>query len=252
MSFWTRPLFGKRRVETPAGAVAIRCARIREGGSYESVRAAIAGYVVGSILFVGEISGAVEWQLSSARAGLPWKERLRVLFQQTQPWEAALTLVLVTAWLWSMPWFLRKLFDRRVGALTKERLARLRRHRRGLTRFLIWYGAVVVLATVVALLLGAGSAACFLPAKYCAACGGATVAVGVVGRTGSRLVCARCGYPMSTWHGAPERCPECGRDWRMPWGARFGERAVRWNWVSIGAGMIGASLALSVVAARWG
>ena len=91
-----------------------------------------------------------------------------------------------------------------------------------------------------------------LAAFVTATLGVTLVGGGLFGRRGVRLVCARCDYPMVTWRGASERCPECGSHWKRPWGARFGERAVRWRWVLTGAALLAASACLMLVVGVWG
>lgn len=40
----------------------------------------------------------------------------------------------------------------------------------------------------------------------------------------NRVVCKKCDYPISSYRGAGDKCPECGGLWKKPWALRFGTR----------------------------
>lgn len=248
MSIWTKPIFGKPRIGTPLGDVGIRCARMRAAG-FESVFGISVGYLLGAYLFLGELvlvfvpmwsSGT----LTPAQAILPFLKHLN--------WhDIVVPLVLIGLMLWALPPVARWLFDKRASRLTREAQIKLRKARKQVRWF--WGGMGLLLGTsvVAVCLLGRWQVGLLLMAKYAASVGGAIIGFSLRGRRGVRLVCAHCDYPMVTWRGAAPRCPECGRHWHKPWGARLGERTVLWGWTWTGAGLLLLSLLLvAIVGAR--
>ncbi len=137
----------------------------------------------------------------------------------------------------------RLMFERKASSISLEQVARSRRLRRGSRK--MWIALWVFLSLLVVATIASSSweSACLMSSKICIQAGLMTVAFGVTGRIGSRVVCARCNYAMGTWRGSSDRCPECGQDWKRPWNAALGVRRVHWPTVLIGVGFLSTAAA---------
>lgn len=54
----------------------------------------------------------------------------------------------------------------------------------------------------------------------------------------NRVVCKKCDYPISSYRGAGDQCPECGAFWKKPWALRFGARQPWVPLVPVGIGLL--------------
>lgn len=259
MALWTRPIFGKTPDPTPASAVAVRCARIRNAAMFRALPVFNLGVWAGLMILSAEFLLMGQLAVSPflragpvATPGTPTRgsfllEEIKTL--QIWTWLGGAAVLAILSW--GGPLLMRWQFDRKAAKRTREKCRQERTARRA-SKWIIGAGAIVV----VALLGFAGfmhwQLACFGGAVIGAKFGTPIMAWGLVGRHGAKLVCARCDYPMGTWRGAGACCPECGNPWRETWRARFGVRAVDWNWVAVGGGMLVASALLMAAVGKWG
>lgn len=212
MSLWNRDIFGRTIDKTPASPVTKRVLRMHALRMFEVGRAML---VLPALM---TLFGSVI-QLDS---------RTMEDYQNDLIRDIGSILLLGIAWV-ALPWLGKKYTDRIVIPSYTRAMARgARRGRRHVRRF------VVAILLISAMLGGAASALDPQTSVWLvvlvAACMMLMVASVyffffciIAGRqVGTRLACARCGYPMRTWRGASDRCPECGSEWRMPWKARLG------------------------------
>lgn len=233
-----------------ASEVRVQCARIRTAGALDAFPCILAGYLLGGAVFFAEIVVPSGFALRSA-GGNPGVDFLDFI-KGLDPVVLMAAVVSLVAVVWLAPRVNRRRFDRRAAVLTRARLARQRRARRRVPWIIVGVGVLFITAMTAVAFLVAWQPAAISAAKLAATGGSSVVALGLFGRRGARLVCAKCDYPMGTWRGAPEQCPECGCSWRKPWGARFGQRGVRWKLVLGGAALLVTSALLMAVFWVWG
>lgn len=142
----------------------------------------------------------------------------------------------------------RIMTDLRLRRITAPRLRAEIRSQRRLRSFSRWVVWIMLSGLAIGLILVPWQLAALMLAKVLADVGGVALGLAFFGRRGRMVVCARCDYPLSTWRGSPQRCPECGSGWKAPWGARVGVCVVQWWLVATGLGMLALSAGLLVVA----
>lgn len=64
------------------------------------------------------------------------------------------------------------------------------------------------------------------------------IVLGWTHRRGTSVVCKRCDYPMVSWRGAREQCPECGNRWKEPWRACLGRRVTHRGFIAVGVSIL--------------
>lgn len=253
LPFWQRPLFGtKNAVRTPAGSVAVRCARIRVAGDLGSSAWMIGGLFAGLGVFFGLIMGAMVLAAmrfpATTGAGPAW---VGVLPKRVDLVPALVTIASLVTFVVAVPRFARWIFDRSARGFTLEQLHCKRRHRRHGWRVLAIVGAGIAMLCTLGVLLRPSWGWALPIAKLLCMVGGMTVGIGLFSRRGSKVVCAKCDYPMNTWRGSADRCPECGHGWKAAWGAAIGVRGVQWRIVVVGAGMLVAATGLMAGFGMW-
>lgn len=236
MSIWSKDIFGCRHQDTartPATNAAKCCERIRTCSSNLYVHFTLFGLPLGFTLFLFVVPLALvsRPQLSSS-----------ILTDLTQIGKAifprALYIVAFLAafaWGYSMVW--RRLEERHLAKCTMEQLAAQRRARHIARRVFISLGLAAGLGLLL-LLIQSSRYAGLLASAVAFHAGFFMLGSGFFGRVGHRLACAGCDYPMTTWRGSPPQCPECGRAWKQPRGARIGVRRVRWRSVLLGIALL--------------
>lgn len=227
----------------------MRCARIRAAGGYDLLPAMLFGSLFGLAFFTAEFLFMMA-TIDRAVGLSPLAAALAVAKGFTfAPF--AWFLIAFAAIAWAVPRIARWTFDRTAPSMTGEALARRRKARRRSTRLIL--ASLLFFALMLALSAATGwQAAAILIATTSAYIGGTLIAQAPFVRRGVRLVCAGCDYPMRSWRGAPDRCPECGNQWRRDWRARFGVRATSWRSLAIGASLLIASALLVLCLALWG
>lgn len=263
MQFW-RPLRGVsclpmsgttgQTVDQPAAStkvseVTLRCARIRASSAWRPLLAGIVGYSAGALVIWAElfVIGSLVSLMGNGvsvevlpRSLVPLRRFVRhTNGAPIRTW--LLSTVALVLILWLVPQVHRWWFERRAGSLTWGALQR-RRRSRGWWAKLAWAGGFLLLAVLVAAGVAWDWRVAFLAGSVFAAKSGTTiVCVGMFGRRGKHVVCARCDFPMRSWRGGPETCPECDHAWHEPWHARYGRRRLWWKWVLGGTGLLVAS-----------
>jgi hypothetical protein len=145
------------------------------------------------------------------------------------------------------PRVFRWVFDHFTIRRTQKQTSRARRMARRISLLFVAIAGLVTLAAfLVEVRLGM-----MMAIVASAWVGGMLIALGLFHRRGVRLVCARCSYPMSTWRGAPDRCPECGTAWKQPWRARLGVRARQPRLVSLGAVLLAMSMTIAAAGSMY-
>ena len=228
----------------------MRCARIRAAGGYDLIPAMLFGSLFGIAFFLAEFALIVA--MVGSNLGLPPLTSALAMAKGFTIASIAWSLIVIAAVAWIVPRIARWVFDRSAPGITRQALARLRRARRQSRRVILV--SLLFCAFMLALNAAAISwqSAAFLGATTAAYIGGMLVAQAPFVRRGVRLVCAGCDYPMRSWRSAPDRCPECGNQWRRDWRARFGVRATSWRSLAIGASLLIASALLVLCLALWG
>ncbi len=235
------------REEAHLREIAVRCERLSSSRWIDLAPAILAGAFCGMsafMLFMPMVYRSLaqmpaapgeNWLIDSARA-LQWTARV---------W----TILGLIALIFVGPRIARWIADWRLKSTTLPELRRWRKVRRRKSPRWLWPALSIPILAVY--LLAPWQVSALITAKVLADAAGVTIAFAWFGRRGNTLVCGRCDYAMSSWFGAPDKCSECGNDWKAPWGARLGVRTVRWWWVGIGAGMLTLSLGLIFIFLRW-
>lgn len=161
------------------------------------------------------------------------------------------TIASLVTFVVAVPRFARWIFDRNARRLTLEQLHSKRRHRRHGRHALAIVGTGIATLCTLGVLMRPSWGWAMPIAKLLCMMGGMTVGLGLFSRRGSKVVCAKCDYPMGTWRGSQDHCPECGHGWKAPWGAAIGERGVQWRIVLAGAGMLVAATGLMAGFGVW-
>jgi hypothetical protein len=164
--------------------------------------------------------------------------------------ELGISIVVLGLVVWLVPVCSKRIWDLQLESATVFTAA-IRRRRRGLHRRTLVIAFVSCAILVVGMSIAVGMTvdwrAVAVPvAKACDALVIGLIGFGLVRRTGRGIVCARCDYPMVSWHAAAPRCPECGLEWRRHWKQRWGKRDPSWLLVIVGL-LIAASSATLVV-----
>lgn len=247
MSVLNTVLFGKVKASEPPSAVAIRFSRLMMQRELTAIGWIVVGmyggvtiYFLEMILAFGTISpmpgnSVFEWAIE--------------LVKTRSPVSVFGTLLAILAFPWVFPRLMRIMFDQSIRRTTRRQVSRRRRTRRREIKILLGVTAFYALLMALAFAIVPWRPATIMSAMMCAKFGGGMIAMALAGRRGSRVVCSKCEYPMVTWQGSEERCPECGGYWKKPWGATVGFRAVRWPLMSIGiGGLVACSIMMGVFA----
>jgi hypothetical protein len=143
----------------------------------------------------------------------------------------------------------RLVLDRSIRSQTtaKRRAARTMRRRSRLVLFAV-PSCLLGLVGAFALLTHSWVPALMGVAHLLTPMGAVLLPLGLLNRNGARTVCGKCGYPMGSWRGAPDRCPECGNPWHDPWNARCGDRRIRGGVVLAGALCLGLAVTSAALA----
>lgn len=253
MSIWKKPLWGKAKSDTSglARPSAQRCAflvadrGLRDLPWFNAVFLGVqwltgAELIVLAILFEssGTGRGPIEALVGFTKKFVETATVTGVI-SGTIKLSAFLALVIV-----GIPAFLRWAHAKDLAGFTRDAAAAARQRRRksrgllALRPWLLFLGAFILLCVVLALTTRMGAFSLLPLAWFSNLAGALLILLGLRNRSGSRIVCVRCEYPMNTWRGSAAHCPECGSAWKERWRARLGERRVRWSWIGVGAGLL--------------
>lgn len=164
-------------------------------------------------------------------------------------------LILVVFWA-LLPLLAHVTVDHALRRTTPQTLARRRAARRRARRSARWWllGFALLFGAGVVLISGSSERPWPLLAAFtlmqAPLLAGLLASLALFTISGRRLRCARCGYELGSWAGAAPRCPECGRDWKAPWGARAGARVCSWRLLASAAAVFALSLAAALLLAR--
>lgn len=168
----------------------------------------VLGYFVGLGLFAGELYAMMI--LAEVALGLAPGSVLLEYLKKADRIALAFFTVFIILFAFLMPRVMRLALDRRWATMTRDRRVKQRRMRRNTTRLAVVMTLMIVAAPTAAAVFGPWQIAATLSAKIAVTSGSAILGFSIFGRRGSRLVCARCDYPMSTWLGAPGQAPSAG------------------------------------------
>lgn len=247
MSILTKPLFGRAPDSTPLTPVGVRCARLRMSTAIEKVQVAMFATILAQAVTFADLAVLFLFRGSRVAGPRSFLDDVWRLIRGFGPSSIAAVVLFYIGASFVIPRTARWAFDRSAN-LTRERSRRERNARRNMSvvhRCLVPVAIVLVVVSF-ALAVPGGVA---VTAVVAAIAGSFLIAIGLSNRRGVRKVCARCDYPMSTWRGSPDRCPECGTPWKEPWRARLGVRERRPRLIALGAGMIATSIAIAAIGA---
>ena len=213
-----------------ASPVAVRCARLRTAPGVDASRLFIAATCLAPTLWlVAFVSMAVS--TTTAAPGGTLAAQLRGLAQvfttRFGTFEALVVLGTLVLIVWLAPAVARLALDHRMRSWTQAARARDRRVGRRSNPILIAFLTVILLSPGAVMLFGDGPVAGAMLGSFIYL--KASLQLGVwafFDRRGRHLVCAKCGYAMSSWRSAQAACPECGNRWKDDWKARMGRRTL--------------------------
>jgi len=207
------------------------------------------GLLAGMGVFAALLFAAVS--ISTAPLGGSPGASLQAIAKGISPARVAVYVAPIILFAFLMPPFMRWVYDRSTGRQTREWFANRKRSERRSRQILIAVAILIVLMLGIMAALVSWQAVVVPAAILCAKYGGLMLGLGLRSRRGVHTVCARCDYPMGSWHAAPAQCPECGNAWKEPWCARFGQRGVNVRVVSIGLSCMAATGLLLTALGVW-
>jgi len=255
MSVLSTHLWGKRRTVTPLSAVGERVARMRLARDIESGRFFMAVFLMWPVWWGGATGLASHVfgssALTPAGGSRPLIVRITDALASVTPGAYAIMAGFLVFALWGAPRLWRWQFERQPRLRSVEACTAQRRSRRIMPKVWLCIGSTYLALGILAAVWTKWPVGLLMGSKFLSMFGAYFLAIAFVGRHGTRLVCAKCGYLMGSWRGALPLCPECGRDWRKPWGAMIGSRRLdrRRLWAGVGLLVLAAACAAAGI---WG
>jgi hypothetical protein len=243
-------LWGKRREEMRlASPVGLRFARMGNTRAMQVIALTVTGYWLGGLGYFVTVFGVAGSSFVGKVPGATLIEEVRKLLSQGL-WKFGVFAAVLGSLYFTLPLLGRWGFSWRAPSIpARDRAAERRTKRRG-RRILVAFIVLWALAVATMFFVSAWQPACMIAGKVAFGAGLSMTLTGLFVRHGAHVVCATCSYPMGSWRGAGERCPECGNAWKEPWRSRLGGCGVSWALVGWGSACVLLGAALAVLIGR--